>query len=124
MEKDYKQSNALELLLRYRPELWRKTTLEAVSGIHNESLLVCLEQLYATQKLVETLKSDERLGEKMYWIIQATFMTEKQPKNIDDILDDIAARCAHIPRRTYFRLKKRAIEMLDYRKSNKRVKKS
>jgi len=103
---------ALKLLIEYRPTLWRKSALEAVSGSNNKPLAACVEQIRLTNELVETLKNEKRIGAKLYWVIFATFMTDKQPLDIDEILADIAAKYEHIPRRTYFRLKKRAVEML------------
>jgi len=103
---------ALKLLTEYRPALWRKSALEAVSGSNNKPLVACMEQIRLTTGLVETLKNEKRIGVKLYWVIFATFMTDKQPLDIDEILADIAAKYEHIPRRTYFRLKKRAVEML------------
>jgi len=53
-----------------------------------------------------------RTGEKMFWILHATFMTEKQPGDVEEILADIAGKYEKISRRTYFRLKKQAIKKL------------
>ena len=115
MEKTQKQSGALKLLAEYRSVLWRKSALETVPGSKRKALSFCLEQISLTQELAEALKSDNRLGEKLYRIIHATFMTGKQPGNVDEILDGITGNYEHIPRRTYFRLKKRAIEIMDAR---------
>ena len=109
------QNKALELLVKYRPTLWRKATLEAVPRSKHKALPVYMEEISLTQKLVESLKEDKRLGEKLYWIIHSTYMTDKQPCDIDEILADIAVKYGCIPRRTYFRLKKRAVEILDNR---------
>ena len=115
MKNPNQQNKALKLLKEYRPALWRKSTLEAVPRTNSLSLTACLEQIQLTQALVESLKNDIRLGEKMFWIIRATFMTDKQPGDIDDILNDIAVKYEHVPRRTYFRLKKQALERLNER---------
>ena len=115
MVNTHKKCDALKLLMEYRPTLWRKSALEAVSGHNSKSHSACVEQIKLTRELIESLKSDERLGVKLYWVIFATFMTDKQPLDIDEILAVIDAKYEHIPRRTYFRLKKRAIEMLGNR---------
>ena len=119
MAKTQKQSAALKLLTEYRPALWRKSAFEAVPGSKSKAHLVCLEQIRLTQELAEALKADERLGEKLYRIIHVTYMTDKQPGDVDEILDDIAGRYGRVPRRTYFRLKKRAIEIMDARMEEK-----
>jgi hypothetical protein len=111
--KTRKQSGVLKLLTEYRQVLWRKSALEAVPGSKTEALLSCLKQISLTQELAEVLKTDNRLGEKLYRIIRATYLTDKQPGDVDEILDDIAGRYGRVPRRTYFRLKKRAIEIMD-----------
>ena len=110
-----KQSGALKLLTEYRSVLWRKSAFEAVPGSKSKALSSCLAQINLTQELTEALKADDRLGEKLYRIIYATYMTDKQPGDVDEILDDIAGRYGRVPRRTYFRLKKRAIEIMDAR---------
>jgi len=113
MVKHKQQNRALKLLKEYRAALWRKAALEVIPGTNNKSLSVCIEQIQLTKDLVETLKSDVQLGEKMIWILHATFMTDKQPGDIEEILTAIAVRHRRIPRRTYFRLKKQAIERLN-----------
>ena len=117
MIKSKQQNMALKLLKGYRAVLWRKSVLEVIPRTNNKTLLACLEQIKLTNELVEALKNDNHsgnyVGDKMYWILQSTFMTNKQPGDIAEILDDIAKKYEHIPRRTYFRLKKQAIERLD-----------
>jgi len=111
--KPNKQKASVKLLTEYRAVLWQKSAFEAVSGNESKFLLDCLERINQTQKIVECLKNHKRLGDKMYWIIYATFMTEKQPIDMYEILSIIADKYEAIPRRTYFRLKKCALEMLD-----------
>ena len=103
------------LLLEYRPAIWRKSTLEAVPGAGQQALYACINKIQFTQELVEILRNNKLLGEKLYWIIYASFMTGRQPGNVDEILLNIAQKHGHIPRRTYFRLKNRAIRMMDDR---------
>jgi len=83
------QSNAQALLLEYRPTKWRKSALEAVLGVGHKALHACVEQINLTKKLVELLRSDKLLGEKLYWIIYASYMTDREPGDIEEIL----ARC-------------------------------
>jgi len=113
MVKSQHMSNAQKLLLEYRPAIWRKTLLEAVPGIGNKAMQACMEQMHFTQELVQSLRNHKLLGEKLYWIVYALYMTDQQPNDIEEILSEIAAKYKAIPRRTYFRLKGRAIKMLD-----------
>jgi len=89
--------------------------LEAVPGIGQKALDACMEQMRFTQELAQTLRSNRLLGEKLYWIIYASYLTDRQPIDVGEILDYIAQEHESIPRRTYFRLKVRAIQMLDDR---------
>ena len=115
MENPKQQNKALKLLRKYRPTLWRKSALEVVPNASAKSLSVCIDQIRLTNELVETLKIDSHIGKKMYWILHATFMTDRQPGDIEEMLADIAEKYEYIPRRTYFRLKKQAIERLNDR---------
>jgi len=107
------QSKAQKLLLEYRPTKWRRLVLEAVPGTGHNALQACIEQIHLTKELVDVLRSDKLLGEKLYWIIYASYMTDREPGDVEEILSDIAKRHERIPRRTYFRLRERALKMLD-----------
>jgi len=107
------QSKAQVLLLEYRAATWRKSALESISKSGSKTLQSSIEQIRFTNELVETLRCNKLLGEKLYRIIYASYMTEKQPSSVEEILAAIAKMHEYIPRRTYFRLKKRALEMLD-----------
>ena len=115
LKKSKQQSRAQKLLLEYRPTIWRKAMLETIPGTSEKALLACTEQIRITQELAQTLRlwGNKQLGEKLYWIIYVSYLTEQQPTNIEKTLTDIAAMYEHIPRRTLFRLKGRAISMMD-----------
>lgn len=115
MEREQDMSNAQKLLNEYRPAIWRKSVLEAVPGIGNKALQACVEQMNFTQELAQTLRNNKLLGEKLYWIIYVSYLTDRQMGDIDEILDHIAQNHEHIPRSTYFRLRTRAINMMDAR---------
>jgi len=115
MKKEQHMSNAQILLSEYRPAVWRKSVLEAVPGIGESALAACTEQMRFTKELTQTLRTHKLLGEKLYWIVYASYLTDKQPGDIEDILSFIAEKHEPIPRRTYFRLRGRAIQMLDTR---------
>ncbi|MCL2188678.1 MAG: hypothetical protein FWC16_04760 [Defluviitaleaceae bacterium] len=107
------KSPTLALLSGYRHAIWRKAALEAVPGVGQKALEPCIEQICLTHELVATLQTSKRVGEKLYWIIFASYLTDRQPCDVDEILSDIARLYQSIPRRTYFRLKARAIEIMD-----------
>ena len=113
MVKKQQQSKAKKLLIEYRPTMLRKTAFESLSEAGNKVFQACTEQILFTQRLVERLREDRLLGEKFYWIIYISYMTNRQPGSVDEILSDIAEKHERIPRRTYFRLRGRAIKILD-----------
>ena len=113
MANNQQQSHAQNLLIEYRPTIWRKAALEAVPGAGHKALQTCIEQINLTQKLVDTLRNNKRLGKKLYYIIHASYMTKQQPGDVVEILADIAQMYGHIPRSSYFRLRERAIRMMD-----------
>jgi len=106
------RTKAEHLLLGYRAALWRKTLLESVYGLGYSPAHDCTEHIRITQDLVNLLRN-KRLGEKQYWVVYTTYMTDLQPGCVDEILANIAKEYGTIPRRTYFRLKAHAIEFLD-----------
>ena len=113
--KNKQPREAQKLLLEYRPTIWRKALLETIPGTGDKAMLACAEQIRLTQELAQSLRqwSNKQLGEKLYWIIYASYLTEQQPANVEKTLADIAAMYKHIPRRTFFRLKGRAISMMN-----------
>jgi len=113
LTKNKQQSTAQKLLLEYRPTIWRKAMLETIPGTGDKALQACTEQIQLIQALTQSLRKNKQLGEKLYWIIYASYLTEQQPENVDKILSDIAAMYKHVPRRTYFRLRGRAISMMN-----------
>ena len=38
------------------------------------------QKICLTQGLVEKLRNNKPLGEKLYWVVYATYMTDKQPR--------------------------------------------
>jgi len=63
--------------------------------------------------LVGLLRNSKFSGEKLYRIIYASYMTEQQMGDTEEILSYIAHNYERIPRRTFFRLRGRAVLMLD-----------
>ena len=83
--------------------------------VDQERLGNCNQLLKAIQTLVESLRKTPRIGEKMYWIIYCTYLSDLDPAQdgIEAILKDIAQQFEYIPRTTYFRLKDKAITELE-----------
>jgi len=106
-------SRALKLLQEYRTVLWRKSALEPVSSAGAKALGACNRQILFTQGLVKMLKNHRTLGEKRHLIISETYMTHKQPLDVDEILSSIANKQGSISRSGYFKQRQQAIDYLD-----------
>ena len=128
MNESHPHSRAEKLLLEYRLAGWRKSALESIPNLSQpqtfetcqrnpstgqNALIDCIKQLRFIEELVEALRDGKPLGEKLYWVIHATYMTMRQPGDVNEILDEISKNHKRIPRSTYFRLKGLAISMLD-----------
>ena len=106
-------SRAHRLLLEYRTTLWRISALEVVPGVGCKALQAYKERILFVQSLVEILRNHKRLGDRLYSVIYAAYMTQWQPIDVDETLHIIEKTCGRISRRTYYRLRERAIEILD-----------
>ena len=104
---------AHKLLMSYRHTMWMKSVLESTLSLENESRSGCSQAVRFTDDIVESLKEHGSLGEKMYRIIKATYMTSKQPECTEDILRDLAKNYKPISRRTYYRLRSQAIKLVN-----------
>lgn len=107
------RSKSEHMLLDYRSAVWRKSILESVHGAGHDKVLACNEQIRATQELAGYLLNHKLLGEKLYYIIHCSYMTGRKPGRVEEILYGIAKRYGIMPRRTYFRLKKLALKIMD-----------
>ena len=102
-----------QLLSEYRILIWRKTVLESVPLAMPKALASCRGRIRFTQELVEKLRNGKPSGERLYWVVNLTYMTMKKPSNINEILEGIDEHHGHIPRSSYFRLRGQAIKKLD-----------
>ena len=107
------EGKAKKLLKSYRPTLWRKKALEASVGVQNQSVKDCERSLAFIRDLVEQLLDQKRVGDKLYWVIYITYMTEQQPKDVYEALEKVTEAHEEIPRSSYFRLRKQALALLD-----------
>lgn len=113
MANDKAGGKARKLLLGYRPTKLRRVALKTVMGDGGDVLDVCEKQLNLVNELMEILRGHKLFGDKLYWVIFCTYMTERQPHDTGEILTDIESNCEYIPRSSYFRYRARAIKMLD-----------
>ena len=109
----YTHHSAQQLLLAYKPTTWLQAALKTVPGVSPQALQDCAEQISFTHQLVHSLRSNKRLGDKLYWVIFTTYMTDHRTESVNDILAHIAKIHTPIPRSTYFRLRNRAVSILN-----------
>lgn len=73
----------------------------------NKKMLSIIEQS------VDALRKRGKDGEMYYWLIYCTYLSEKPEKSIDDIIRKISETTNdYITRKSYYRNRKRAIEIL------------
>lgn len=70
------------------------------------------ESLSGIDGLVDLIRNYHPYGEQYYWILYYTYLSPKKPECTDEILELLSARGYAIPRRTYFRRRKEAVETL------------
>lgn len=70
------------------------------------------DYLSAIDHLTDLIRSHHPHGEQYYWILYYTYLSPAKPECTDSILDLLADQGCPIPRRTYFRKRKDAIETL------------
>lgn len=61
---------------------------------------------------VDLLRTCHKHGEEYYWILYYSFLSPRELKNVEDILDKLENHFRYISRRTYYRKRKEAIEAL------------
>lgn len=70
------------------------------------------DYLSVIDRLADLIRSHHPHGEQYYWILYYTYLSPAKPECTDSILDLLAAQGCPIPRRTYFRKRKDAVETL------------
>ena len=106
-------SRAQGLLQEYRTVLLRKSALESIPGTGIKALDACNNQISFTQGLVEILRNNGTWGELQFSIISESYMTYKQPIDVDEILSVLEKTHGFISRSSYFRQRQQAITALD-----------
>ena len=68
--------------------------------------------LSAIDRLAGLIRNYHPHGEQYYWILYYTYLSPKKPECTDEILDLLANQGFAVPRRTYYRKRKEAVETL------------
>jgi len=61
---------------------------------------------------VQALRKKQEDGELFYWILYYTYLSERPCKTVDDILNRVGEKTEMMSWRTYFKRRKKAIEVL------------
>ena len=84
------------------------------SGIEEHAQRI--EQSYKMLKLVDTavslMRSKHKYGETYYWILYYSFLSPKEYRNADEIVEQLRPHIRDISYRTYYRRRRDAIEAL------------
>ncbi len=70
------------------------------------------EHLSGIDRLVDLIRNYHPYGEQYYWILYYTYLSPKKPECTDEILELLADQGFAVPRRTYYRKRKEAVETL------------
>lgn len=86
------------------------------TGTHIQEQIRTLERNKKMLKIIEmaiqVLRKKQIDGEIFYWILYYTYLSEKPCKTVDDILNCVAEKTEMMSWRTYFKRRKKAIEIL------------
>ena len=87
-----------------------------LTGTHIQEQMRTLERNKKMLKIIETaiqvLRKKQVDGEMFYWILYYTYLSEKPCKTVDDILNRVSEKTEPMSWRTYFKRRKKAIELL------------
>ena len=105
------------LLRKYRDVVWslelsvqqarRKFQIEFGSSIERS-----YQMLKLMENAVNLLRNKHKFGEAYYWILYYSFLSPQQYRNVDEIIEELRPHIRDISRRTYYRKRKEAIEVL------------
>ena len=76
----------------------------------------CIEQSNKMVKMlesaVELLRTRHKFGEHYYWVLYYTYLSPQELKSVNEIIDTLQSHIDYISYRTYYRMRKDAIEAL------------
>lgn len=84
------------------------------SGVqeHTKVIEQSTYMLNTLESAIETLKTKHKHGEEYYWILYYTYLSPKQYKNTEEIINQLSQHMDFISYKTYFRKRKEAVEAL------------
>ena len=88
----------------------------ADSGIeeHARSIERSYQMLRLMENAVNLLRNKHKFGEAYYWILYYSFLSPQQYRNVDEIIEELRPHIRDVSRRTYYRKRKEAIEVLSF----------
>jgi len=76
----------------------------------------CIERSNKMLKMLETaieiLRSKHKFGESYYWVLYFTYLSPQELSSVHEVIDTLLPHVRNISYRTYYRLRKEAIEAL------------
>lgn len=87
-----------------------------LSGTKIENHARCIERSNQMLKLlnnaVDLLRTRHKNGETYYWLLYYTFLSPQQLENVEEIIDQLRPHFRDISIPTYYRKRKKAVEVL------------
>ncbi|MCR4718978.1 MAG: hypothetical protein K5768_05045 [Firmicutes bacterium] len=110
---------SFELKMDCKIEEFLEMSYEAgadLSGTDIQEQMRVMERNRKMLKLIEAavdlLRKKKADGELYYWILYYTYLSEKPPRRVEDIIDSINAKTEPISWKTYYNKRSKAIEVL------------
>ena len=79
---------------------------------HARSIERSNKMLTLINNSVSLLRAHHKSGEVYYWVLYYTFLSPQKLNNVEEILDQLRPHVQHISFRTYYRLRREAVETL------------
>ena len=84
------------------------------SGVQEHTKIIesSRKMLQLLESSIEILRKKHKYGETYYWILYYSFLSPKQYRNTEEILDQLILHIDNVSYRTYFRKRKEAVDAL------------
>jgi hypothetical protein len=86
------------------------------AGTRLEHQAKCIERSNKMVKMLEAavdiLRAKHKYGEPYYWVLYYTYLSPQELESVNDVVETLQPHLKHISYRTYYRLRREAIEAL------------
>ena len=103
---------ARKLLEGYRKAKLKNLYLEMYDK-KSVDRIICAKQIAFTDGLLDILRKGAHKGEKLYWILYESYMSEPEPSNVDEILERIKNSWGYVAAFDLYRYRNKGFEFLN-----------